>query len=296
MQNFGPVYGKLREQKGFSIRESATGTISPQFLRKFEKGTSDIRLSNFIQLLYKSNISIVEFVNEFEDESIDYLIDDLEDRLDQIFTTNNLMQIKDLHKQYKELKEQSDDRKYEHLYQLITYHYQRISGIPTDREKMFEEGTNYLRNVYQWGRYEFFLASYMVMPFSDEELYSITAQIIRRQHKHDANKRHLLDFWLQVVNEFIRRENTKAAEHFLDLYFQQISSGRLIKYMTYDTFANFLKGTILVSKDDPSGVTICKQIIDFYHDVLDNTSYANMLHKHLLRHIEDSNLELDEHL
>lgn len=58
---FGPVFKAFRESKGYQAQEVAEGIVSVQFLRRFEKGEADIRLSNFSLLLGRINVSFNDF-------------------------------------------------------------------------------------------------------------------------------------------------------------------------------------------------------------------------------------------
>ena len=48
MQPFGPTFKELRLEKNYTLKDTADRIVSVQFLSNFEKGVSDIKLTNFV--------------------------------------------------------------------------------------------------------------------------------------------------------------------------------------------------------------------------------------------------------
>ena len=60
-KTFGSLIRKYREERGYSLRQVSKGILSASFLSKVERGTSDISISNFLQLIDRLNITLEEF-------------------------------------------------------------------------------------------------------------------------------------------------------------------------------------------------------------------------------------------
>lgn len=50
-ENQGEIFRSIRESRGFSLKEAAGNTVTPQFLRKFENGMSKMTIQNFEAIL-----------------------------------------------------------------------------------------------------------------------------------------------------------------------------------------------------------------------------------------------------
>lgn len=80
MNNYGSVFRNVRLNKNLSLKDIAEGSISISFLSKFERGESDISLSNFYSLINNLNITI----DEFSYIANDYNLIDFEKLLENI--------------------------------------------------------------------------------------------------------------------------------------------------------------------------------------------------------------------
>ena len=61
MKKYGKTLRKIREQKGYTMQQLASGILSVSFLSKFERGESDISLGYITQLLEKLSLTFEEF-------------------------------------------------------------------------------------------------------------------------------------------------------------------------------------------------------------------------------------------
>lgn len=62
MRNFGEIFKKFRESRGFRLKDVANEVISTSQLSRFEKGETDLTISKFILILDEINLSIDEFM------------------------------------------------------------------------------------------------------------------------------------------------------------------------------------------------------------------------------------------
>ncbi|MGC6767134.1 helix-turn-helix domain-containing protein [Enterococcus sp. LJL128] len=284
----GSLFRKFRERKGVSVPEAAKEIVSPQFLRKYERGDNDVSLTNFLNLLYKENISVVEFFGEYHELTVDVVLDEAEREFDLVINGHRSLLAQKISQKYHKIYQETQDQKF--LYLALTC--EQISYVlfknrpEVDRSPISE----YLRSVEEWGRFEFFIAQYSMFPLEDEEIYRMTVHIFRKKAQNTVNYYYLHDFFLQVCLEFIRREELIYAEEILNLYLSKLEDDRELKYMPFDSFARFLGGIILVKRNDPKGKKLCEAVITYFEDVLGYTYYANRLNLSYTAFLEKSEL------
>src|SRR5699024_11715267 len=61
MKKYGGTLREIREQKGYSMQQLASGILSVSFLSKFERGESDISFAYITRLLERLSLSFEEF-------------------------------------------------------------------------------------------------------------------------------------------------------------------------------------------------------------------------------------------
>ena len=115
MENYGETFRKLRKERGFTLKSVSENIISYSYLSKFENGTSDITLSNFIRLLERLNITLDEFLYFNEAQIPSYI--QLLNKLVKPYAENN---IKELMKYYDEERD---------LYQQTNIYYHNCNRI-----------------------------------------------------------------------------------------------------------------------------------------------------------------------
>src|SRR5699024_10191772 len=61
MKNYGTTFRTFRQNKGYTLKQVATGIVSVSFLSKFERGDSDISFSTMGDLLDRIMVTFEEF-------------------------------------------------------------------------------------------------------------------------------------------------------------------------------------------------------------------------------------------
>lgn len=61
MEHYGSTFRTFRKNKGYTLKQVATGIVSVSFLSKFERGDSDISFSVMIELLDRMMVTYEEF-------------------------------------------------------------------------------------------------------------------------------------------------------------------------------------------------------------------------------------------
>lgn len=70
---FGQTFKQLRELRGLSLKETASGVVSPQFLAHFERGEKGISLENFSRLLIVLGLEWNDFATIYANNGGDCL-------------------------------------------------------------------------------------------------------------------------------------------------------------------------------------------------------------------------------
>lgn len=97
MKKYGETFRKIREQKGYTMRQVADGILSVSFLSKFERGESDISLGHIFSLLEKLSMTFEEFFYLHDGvgpEQLEYFFD----KADESYSNRDLKQLKQLRK------------------------------------------------------------------------------------------------------------------------------------------------------------------------------------------------------
>ncbi|WP_086349525.1 helix-turn-helix domain-containing protein [Candidatus Enterococcus clewellii] len=276
MEQLGQVFKEIRERKGLKVTETAEGIVSPQFLRKFERGDSNISLSNYFLLMNRMNASTEEFIHEWQGDMVDSWLRNVEHELDIIGHSSNSLAFKKLINSYEEKYRETKEERFYHVAIVSKNIYNTIFTASFDVDMGVI--TNYLREVEEWGRYEFFLATYAQMPFEADELLLRTEQVFRRKiDKHMVLQHQVIDFLLHVAAHFIRLNQLTHAENILIMYRDSDSARKDLYSLPFDAYAEFLRGLLLIKKNEPAGIECCQQIITFFHQTVHHTDYANRL-------------------
>ncbi|MBL1224285.1 Rgg family transcriptional regulator [Enterococcus sp. BWR-S5] len=289
MEQLGQVFKEIRERKGFKVAETAEGIVTPQFLRKFERGDSNISLSNYVLLLNRMNTSVEEFIYEWPGETVDSWLREVEHDLDVVGHSGNSLVFKQLIGRYEELFEKTKEQRFYHLTIISKNLYNKIFSGSLDADITII--TTYLKEVDEWGQYEFFLAIYGLMPFEVEELFLRTLQVFRRKmDKHIVLRHQVTDFLLHVAAHFITINQLEYADKILLAYKNSEPVKKDLYDLPFDTYAEFLMGLLLIKQEDPAGIARCQQVISFFHQTVHHTDYANRLNIAYERALHESQL------
>ena len=78
MNTFGETFRLLRKNRGISLKKAAEGTISYSTLAAFERNEHIINLQSLVEILFKMNITLQEFlanINIGEPQYHSWLVD-----------------------------------------------------------------------------------------------------------------------------------------------------------------------------------------------------------------------------
>lgn len=152
MRNFGEIFKKFRESRGFRLKDVANEVISTSQLSRFEKGETDLTISKFILILDEINLSIDEFmyaVHGFRRDELNELLE----KIRKYITMNDVEEMKRL---LISQSEQGEKRQKFHQINtiLIKIRLQDLSGENYYDSSDLDDLTDYLFSVEYWGHYE----------------------------------------------------------------------------------------------------------------------------------------------
>lgn len=270
----GPTFKKLREGKGYSISETTAGLVSPQFLRKYEAGKCDISLTNFLNILARINVTLVEFSDVFQEETFDYWLNQATYEATIALIDSDSIRLVNLLKDTQAKLQTTPDDRYrlfcvlvkgwldEHFYH-VTPDYQEIRA--------------YLEKVHTWQRFEFFLATYCKFPVEKDYLKMITTDIIKNKRNKSLDDRYACDFVVHVGLHFYRSGDLATAKQIYEDYFKYSFSENAVDNLLFDIYARYCQGLIRASEGEADGHQQVQEIVRFLDEVVGHSSYANRL-------------------
>lgn len=272
MENTGQTFRYFRTQKALSIKEVADGIVTPQFLNKYERGESDIRFSNLIQLLTRMNVTMSEFIEKHE-VSYDRWLEQTEKEIDTICNSFDSFKLKVLIDSNQAKYEETNERRYLFLSIIAKNSYNR-TFTPIFKID-FAVIKEYLGKVEHWGKFELFLIAYTKNLLPTEEAFYYCHFLLRMESDHNDFNRSRYDTALQIIHYLIRIDELERAKKLLYIYFEFPKADRRTYHMHQDLFSKHLYGLWLIKSGDPKGEDLCNKVIEIYSDLLPYHSYAN---------------------
>lgn len=286
MYNFGPLFKKFREEKWMSTTQVAEDIVSVQFLRRFEKGENDIKLSNFYKLLSRINISYEEFMTYELSPLKKDTIENFEKTLDHLSLTNDYLEIKKQIDYYNDKYLQTKETKYLHYSILARSFSNRMcrSNYIINIEIILE----YLEKIDVWSKHEFFIANYCTGDFSDEQLKSFSKIAFLYVSKSVTTRSYQADYILHLGLELLERNLLEELEELIINYKQNEQTKKILQYLSYNTFLVYLEGLLMIRKGDKKGIEQCENLIKFFSETINYKEYSNAMYHSYLKHYSKS--------
>lgn len=198
MSNIGPVFRHLRKSKGMTLKETADGLISSQFLSEFERGHSNISVVNFFSLLDKINVQITEF-KIHSDELTEQTQQHFLSQYGKAYRSRNVVKLNELIDSQNKLYRNSKLPRFEHnviiLKQLINY-FTNLPFNQTDANSIY----HYLLNCEEWHYYELCLFGNSIFFMSIAQVEKLTRTASQKAHKYEKLLLNSSTFALVIMN------------------------------------------------------------------------------------------------
>lgn len=265
MENYGETFRNLRKERGFTLKAVSENIISYSYLSKFENGTSDITLSNFIRLLERLNITLDEFLY-FNEAQIPSYVQFL-NKLVKPYAEND---ISELMKYY--------DEEF-NLYQQTNVSYHNCNRImiaalikDLDLDFIIDQTdidfyVDYLFNCSYWSTYEVSLFGNALFLFTEESLLLLVNEVKTRLNEYKVAQRNIRDLISLIENAcliLLRKKNVEKAKELSVFLESHLSS----KHYFEKTRKKFIDGIILIrEKKVAEGMQKAQEAINIMHSI-----------------------------
>lgn len=174
MGSYGSTFRTFRQNKGYTLKQVATGIVSVSFLSKFERGDSDISFSVMIELLDRMMVTYEEFYFLHQSGKSN-AIEEFFNVAEEAYVHRDVTTIKQLKKQAFEQYQLTNHIPF-HCNALLLEVYRSMIQLehPDVQNEALQLLTDYLFDIEVWGYYElclynstlFLLPSELVITFS----------------------------------------------------------------------------------------------------------------------------------
>ncbi|MGE7623368.1 helix-turn-helix domain-containing protein [Viridibacillus sp. NPDC096237] len=259
MKSFGWIFRDLRLERGYNLKEVADGIVTISFLSKFERGDSDISLSNFYALLEKLNITLSEFTLITNDYTSTYF-ENLIEQIKVAYENNNtsyLQNIADIEQANWKNRNLKIHRCNEIMTKALLYNLDKQKSL-SDEEIQFL--CEYLLTIENWSIYELALFGNSLSSLKVETVVTLSKELINRGQlfiKLKKNKIELIRILLNTVVICLENHNISSALYFLtvldsllnntDFYFEK-TKFLFLKGLYKIKIGELDKGTVLANK------------------------------------------------
>ncbi|MFL2133453.1 helix-turn-helix domain-containing protein [Desemzia sp. FAM 24101] len=245
-KNYGQVLRRMREEKGYSLRQVSNGILSTSFLSKFERGESNISLSHFVNVIERMNISLDEFIfsaNEYKPNELDSLMSEIA----SAYQRNNTSKLKIItNKEYQKWEEYGLDA---YLCNSIMAEAKMLNLQRKEIDKKKREYlANYLFNVELWGNYELVIYANALTIFPPETVIALSKEVVKKTSMYKlVNKNFVQTLGILINTTIVCLESNLLNDA---LYFiLTLENMHMAENLFYErTLLIFLKGIYEIKK------------------------------------------------
>lgn len=289
MRNLGQLFNEIRVSKGFTRKDVCGNQLSPQFLGKFERGESDISLTNFCYILEQVNVTYDEFFAQAQTTTKE-IIDSFNQQFETAMEMKNHTGLRQLKEQYEALFVATERSIYQHLAGVCHYYFSRMTGGEDTSQLVSLK--KYLSKVESWTLYEYYLAYLIVATLSHEELLGISEVAYKRGIKQSEVRRYANKLLITVILFLLEMDEISEAEQLLSKRKQifPLSDQELYE----NAYWQYLNGLILIRKNNQSGIEIVERSIGVWKSIDGYELYANSVSSVFDKNLRKSNLIFKE--
>lgn len=287
MELSGPTFKKIRQRKGFSVAETAKGICSGQFLRKYEAGNSDISLTNSLLLLDRINVTMDEFLYEYNELTFDRFFLSFEKKIETAGHTRSTVKQMKLIQELEALYEKHGELKYSLLITLVqnlyNLQYQEIFDLD------WQPIRDYLHQVEQWDRFEYYLCSYARFPLSNDELFQICLKLFRQPKRAAGTSGYTDDFLVRLASKWLRDGELMLCRKLVNEYFNSYYDPEFMNYLIMDIVMKFVEGQLEIRDGNrENGLKTCEAIVQFFTDLNIHPGYASTIYEQYIHTLNES--------
>lgn len=225
MEDIGHTFRTLRKERGFTLKTMSDGIISFSYLSKFEKGESQISLTNFTQLLERLNMTIDEFLFSNGFPVNNYMV--FFQKVAVAYNDKNLTNLKVLLRTEQKLYKEKNIIYHKFNAIMVTVVMNELDADFCILDSDINLFVDYFLKCSYWTTYEVSLFGNILSVFSDDLLIILIEEIKKRIQEYEMfyrNQRDLIGIIQNACIIFLRNEKIKEAKdlsEFLDTAIQK---------------------------------------------------------------------------
>lgn len=273
MNDYGNTFRTFRKNKGYTLKQVASGIVSVSFLSKFERGDSDISFSMMVKLLERMMITYEEFYFLHNREKTN-AIDEFFNQAETAYAKRDVQAINRLKNQAIKSYQRSNLAPFQCNILLLEVYRSMIElETPDFEDESLEQLTNYLFDIETWGYYELRLynSTLFLLPpesaiFFSKSIYSKIEAIKKLPLLHNVFIRIMLNTITYLTGgqnpRFLYEEECRTFMDYLDN--SDIPEGDLkarVGYLQAQAYLDIRLGNA------DKGVATLKRVIALYEEL-----------------------------
>lgn len=201
MNDFGKNFRILRKERGFTLKEMSEGIISFSYLSKFEKGESDITLTNFIKLIERLNMTIDDFlcINSIKTTQHNELFQ----KVSVAYKNNDSESLSTYIKVEKQLYNQTGIIFHKCNYIMILTILQDIDSTTHIPMEDIEFLIDYIVTCSFWSSYEISIIGNTLSIYPENLLYILLEEVKKRIQEYRVEQKNIWDLVALIENTCI---------------------------------------------------------------------------------------------
>lgn len=281
---YGELFRQLRTDKKMTIVNVAKGILSIGQLSKFERGESNLSVSNFGQILERINVTVEEFDflrNNYEHNSLNQLVAGIKDG----YTNRNSKKLQEISdKEFKKW-EISGNENYRYNYIMISIMNDELKDSHTTKASEVELLTDYLFSIEDWTYYEIVLFGNSISAMPIQTIIVLSEELFYKTkifHKNDKHLKLVIHSLLNASLIFLLNDEPAKSLHFQKYISELINSET---YLYEKNLLMFSHGLYLLKTNNTSegikkveaALEICRslnsqKLVDsystYYHEIM----------------------------
>lgn len=269
MNNYGETFRILRKERGFTLKSVSDKIVSLSYLSKFERGESEITLTNLTRLLERLNITLDEFYN-FNEIKISYYVALLTNVADA-YARKDLDTLIGYYNQEVERYEQSSNIYDRCNYIMVGSIIRYIDPEFYISQKDIDFYVDYLFKCSYWTTYEVSLFGNGLRLFNEQSLLFLLNDIETKLKRFRVIRKNVRDLISLIENAcliLLREEYIESAKKLSQFLEEYLAPNHYFE----KTRKLFIDGIILICEGEvDEGVLKARQAIDIIQ-ILEDSS------------------------
>lgn len=276
-KTYGMAFRHLRIDRGYSLKEAAGNIVTPQMLGVFEKGKSNISISNFGRLLIRIGATWEDFFRYYDGESIFKELSIAEEIGAKIHSGHNYDGLKLVESAFDG--DYSDNPILKDIFQLSYqsfFHTLNLTSKLSKEEILFI--VTYLERIDTWGIFEYSILSYVLADCPYEMIKyrsnKLLQSIINDKHSFLQTKKEDINVLIYMIGYFSKNGYFKDADSLLTKLEKVLQKPSYLRMFTEKFNLKFYQAMHLLRQNNPQGLDIAKDCIRFLeaYEALDGSN------------------------